>query len=162
MDLYAYILLLHGTSLYTYIYTSGEDTAAALAAELDLEGATVEGYSEEIDEICRGRVGAGVRGGRGDGPQGGESWKERIKKSQLAQAVAADRRMQRLAQAQEKMQGGEGADGGGGGSGGGGVGALGREYSPGRDSFKGESKKPSKASVANAARPKMCFSFNKK
>ena len=111
-------------------------------------------------------MGAGVGGGRGDGPQGGESWKERIKKSQLAQAVAADRRMQRLAQAQEKMKksGGEGADGGGGGGGygGGGVGDLGREYSPGRDSFKGESKKPTKASVAVAARPKMCFSFNKK
>ena len=59
-------------------------------------------------------MGTGVEGGRGYGPQGGESWKERIKKSQLAQAVAADRRMQRLAQAQEKMQGGEGADGGGG------------------------------------------------
>lgn len=68
-------------------------SAAAMAAELDLDGATVEGYTEDV----RAR-----KGGAGCAGQG-ESWKDRIKKAKLAEQVAADRRMQRISQAQAKL-----------------------------------------------------------
>jgi len=90
--------------------------SAALAAELDLDGATIEGYSEDASVSRNG----GEKGGRGGEGQG-ENWKDRIKQAKRAEKVAADRRMQRVALAQAQSDepssapnnGGEGGEVGG-------------------------------------------------
>jgi hypothetical protein len=118
---------------------------------LDLDGAIVEGYSEDVSDT------GGAAGATGPG----ESWKDRIKKAQLAEKIAADRRMQRLAaahatpdvpsshsslsgQAQDRDTGQSACERGGGGD------ARDRAV----DTVNRHSAEP--------ARPKMSFSFIKK
>ena len=121
-----------------------------MATELDLDGATVEGYTEDV----RSR-----EGGAGSAAQG-ESWKDRIKKAKLAEQVAADRRMQRLAQAQAKLDAPDDQAGGDGSHCPGGGGSM---YDPAKHTA--AMLKKAGASGRHAlepTRPKMSFTLSKK